>query len=68
MPTPTDAPPEASLTEIVSEISGALDWLGNNGAAYGITGPLVLSGWSAGAHLVAMALDTVRLVQSGAPR
>jgi acetyl esterase/lipase len=53
--------PDASLTEIVAEISQALDWLAENGESYGITGPVVLSGWSAGAHLVAMALDHPRV-------
>lgn len=48
--------PEVSLTEIVAEIPRALDWLAAHGASYGIAGPVVLSGWSAGAHLVAMAL------------
>jgi len=49
--------PEASLTEIVGEISLALDWLAGNGASHGMAGPVVLSGWSAGAHLATMALD-----------
>jgi arylformamidase len=49
--------PEATLTEIVREISLSLDWLGADGSAHGIAGPVVLSGWSAGAHLTAMALD-----------
>jgi arylformamidase len=49
--------PDASLTDIVTEISQSLDWLTKNGESYGISGPIVLSGWSAGAHLVAMALD-----------
>src|SRR6201995_3729454 len=53
--------PEASLTEIVTEIFQALDWLAQNGGSYGIFGPVVLSGWSAGAHLVAMALDHPRV-------
>jgi acetyl esterase/lipase len=53
--------PDASLTEIVTEISQALDWLAQNGESYGISGPVVLSGWSAGAHLVAMALDHPRV-------
>ena len=48
--------PEASLTEIVKEISQSLDWLAENGSAYGISGPVVLAGWSAGAQLVAMTL------------
>ncbi len=39
----------------------SLDWLAQNGEAYGISGPVVLSGWSAGAHLVAMALDHPRV-------
>jgi arylformamidase len=48
--------PDASLTEIVTEISQSLDWLAQNGESYGMSGPVMLSGWSAGAHLVAMAL------------
>jgi acetyl esterase/lipase len=53
--------PDASLTQIVTEIFLALDWLGENGGSYGMTGPVVLSGWSAGAHLAAMALDHPRV-------
>ena len=49
--------PDVSLTDIVTEISQSLDWLAENGESYGISGPVVLSGWSAGAHLAAMALD-----------
>ena len=48
--------PEASLTRIVAEIGLALDWLAEHGPAQGIAGPLVLAGWSAGAHLAAMQL------------
>jgi acetyl esterase/lipase len=48
--------PEATLTEIAGEISLALDWLAANGASHGIAGPVILSGWSAGAHLTALAL------------
>jgi arylformamidase len=53
--------PDAPLTDIVTEISRSLDWLAQNGESYGIAGPVVLSGWSAGAHLVAMALDHPRV-------
>jgi arylformamidase len=49
--------PEATLTDIVREISLALDWLAAEGPARGIAGPVVLSGWSAGAHLTALALS-----------
>ena len=49
--------PEATLTGIVAEIRAALDWLGANGPAHGILGPVLLSGWSAGGHLTAMCLD-----------
>lgn len=48
--------PDASLTRIVAEIGQALDWLAEHGPAHGITGPIVLAGWSAGAQLVAMQL------------
>ena len=53
--------PDVSLTDIVTEISQSLDWLAQNGVSYGISGPVVLSGWSAGAHLVAMALEHPRV-------
>lgn len=48
--------PDATLREIVAEIRLALDWIGRR-----IVGPIVLSGWSAGAHLAAMALDHPRV-------
>jgi arylformamidase len=48
--------PDATLTEITAEIHAALDWLAEHGPAHGIAGPIVLSGWSAGGHLTAMAL------------
>jgi acetyl esterase/lipase len=49
--------PDATLTEITAEILAALDWLGEHGASHGVAGPIVLSGWSAGGHLTAMALQ-----------
>ena len=49
--------PAATLTRIVQEIRSALDWLAAEGSAHGIAGPVALSGWSAGGHLTAMALD-----------
>ena len=58
--------PEASLTQIVGEITAALDWLAANGPAHGIAGPVLLSGWSAGGHLTAMGVDHP-LVTAGLP-
>jgi len=49
--------PAASLTAIVREVRSALDWLAGQGSAHGIRGPIILSGWSAGGHLTAMALN-----------
>lgn len=49
--------PDATLTEIVAEIRTALDWLTKEGPRYGIAGPVILSGWSAGGHLAALTLD-----------
>ena len=49
--------PDAGLTAIAAEIRQALDWLTRNGRSYGIGGAIVLSGWSAGAHLAALSLD-----------
>lgn len=51
--------PDATLTEIVAEVHAALDWL-----AHRVHGKIILSGWSAGGHLAAMALDHPR-VQAG---
>lgn len=48
--------PDATLTEIVAEMAAALDWLAAEGPAHGVAGPVLLSGWSAGGHLTAMAL------------
>ena len=56
--------PQASLTAIVQEIGAALDWLADRGPAHGIAGPVVVSGWSAGAQLAAMHLGH-RLVAAG---
>jgi acetyl esterase/lipase len=49
--------PEVSLAGITAEIRAALDWLAANGSDHGIKGPLLIAGWSAGAHLAVMALD-----------
>lgn len=57
MPSHTLAP-DSTLTGIVAEIRRALDHLADHGARHGIAGGrIVLSGWSAGAHLTAMALS-----------
>jgi acetyl esterase/lipase len=55
MPSHTLAP-DATLAGIVAEIGLALDWLAAHGGDHGIDGPIILSGWSAGAHLTAMQL------------
>ncbi len=61
--------PAAGLTAITAEIGAALDWLAENGPGHGIAGPVVVSGWSAGAHLAALSLShpavTAGLVISG---
>jgi acetyl esterase/lipase len=49
--------PDVRLADIVAEIDAALDWLQAHGPEHGMSGPVILSGWSAGAHLTAMALD-----------
>lgn len=48
--------PEANLEQIVAEISAALDWLRNHAAQYKLGGKVIVSGWSAGGHLAALAL------------
>jgi acetyl esterase/lipase len=53
--------PDATMTQIVSEIHSALDWLAINGAAHGIAGKVILSGWSAGGHLTGMGVAHPRV-------
>jgi len=54
--------PDATLAAIVGEMGQALDWLGRNGAQHGLAGgPVLVSGWSAGGHLTAMALSHPRV-------
>ena len=48
--------PEANLEQIVAEIRTALDWLQDHLAEYKLGGKIIVSGWSAGAQLAAMAL------------
>lgn len=48
--------PEGTLTQIADEIDRALTWLADEGPRHGIAGPIVVSGWSAGGHLTALAL------------
>lgn len=49
--------PEATLAAIVAEIRASLDWLAAEGRSYGIAGPIVVAGWSAGGQLAALALS-----------
>jgi arylformamidase len=50
--------PEATLSEIVTEVRAALHWLRDNAAKLGVSSERrVISGWSAGGHLTAMALS-----------
>jgi acetyl esterase/lipase len=49
--------PEASLTQIVTELRASLDWLAENRPEHGISGPVIISGWSAGGQLAALLLD-----------
>jgi arylformamidase len=54
--------PDATLGGIVGEIAKALDWLAADGPKHGLGGgPIVVSGWSAGGHLTAMALSHPRV-------
>jgi arylformamidase len=49
--------PGATLTEIVAETNAAIRWLRREGPSYGLgKNRLVVSGWSAGGHLTAMAM------------
>jgi acetyl esterase/lipase len=49
--------PDATLTGIVAETHAAIRWLRREGPSRGVgAGRLIVSGWSAGGHLTAMAL------------
>lgn len=49
--------PEASLGGIINEVKDALHWLRRSGPALGVAQRrLIVSGWSAGGHLAAMAM------------
>ena len=50
--------PEVSMDEMVSEIRRALDWLASDLPGLGADpSKIILSGWSAGAHLAAVTMD-----------
>src|ERR1700761_7179889 len=49
--------PDATLDEIVAEIHAGIDFLAGQLPALGSTKDIVVSGWSAGGHLTAMALS-----------
>jgi arylformamidase len=49
--------PEATLADIVAETHAAIRWLRREGPTYGVAqSRLLVSGWSAGGHLTAMAM------------
>lgn len=49
--------PEATMSEIVAEVRAAIAWLRVDGPQHGVAaGRLIVSGWSAGGHLTAMAM------------
>lgn len=52
-----DLTPDVTLTELVGQITTALDWLATRGPDFGIAGPIVVAGHSAGGHLAAMSLS-----------
>lgn len=50
--------PEATLATIVNEVRTSIGWLHANAGAWGAdVNRIVVSGWSAGAHLTAMCMD-----------
>lgn len=52
-----DLTPNVTLTELVAQVHAALDWLANRGPDFGIAGPVILAGHSAGGHLTALGLS-----------
>ena len=53
--------PEATLSQIATEMQAAMDWLAASGPEHGIGGPVIVSGWSAGAQLAALLLSHPRV-------
>jgi arylformamidase len=51
-----DLAPDATLQQIRDQIFRALDFLAVEGPRHGVGGKLIVSGWSAGGHLAALAL------------
>jgi hypothetical protein len=49
--------PEASLTQIANELRAAFDWPDSEAPDHGIEGPIIVTGWSAGGLLTALALE-----------
>ena len=57
--------PDATLSNIVAEIDQSLTWLTAHGSRHGLAGgPIIVSGWSAGAHLAALALSHSRVTSA----
>jgi acetyl esterase/lipase len=54
--------PAITPSRIVHDTHKALDWLAAQGPRHGISGPMVVAGWGAGAHLAALALGHPRVV------
>ena len=42
---------QGNLTQITQELRTALDWFEQKSGEHGISGPVILTGWSAGGHL-----------------
>src|SRR5262249_57948710 len=40
-----------------NELKSAFDWLNAKAGEYGIQGPIIVTGWSAGGHLTSFILD-----------
>lgn len=51
-----DLTPNVTLTALVAQLHAALDWLSERGPDFGIAGPIVVAGHSAGGHLAALSL------------
>ena len=49
-----DLCPEVTVTQITDEIRRAIAWLAREGPRHGAPAPVIISGHSAGGHLVAM--------------
>lgn len=55
--------PDTTMSRLIAQVVGAWGWIAENAPRFGVVpDPIHLAGWSAGAHLAAMVLCSIRAV------